>query len=76
MNGSPIETLSAWMRSRPQTVAELHRSYLSDGHVAQKKVQMLLLSCMNNSSTNNSAVYVSSPCFLVAKVNNSTLMLR
>ncbi|XP_026772191.3 protein Wiz isoform X1 [Pangasianodon hypophthalmus] len=39
VNGSPIETLSAWMRSRPQTVAELHRSYLSDGHVAQKKKQ-------------------------------------
>lgn len=38
VNGSPIETLSAWMRSRPQTVAELHRSYLSDGHVVQKKV--------------------------------------
>ncbi|XP_058268956.1 protein Wiz isoform X3 [Hemibagrus wyckioides] len=39
VNGSPIETLSAWMRSRPQTVAELHRSYLSDGHVVQKKKQ-------------------------------------
>ncbi|KAM9457942.1 uncharacterized protein wizb isoform 3-T5 [Clarias gariepinus] len=39
VNGSPIETLSAWMRSRPQTVAELHRSYLSHGHVAQKKKQ-------------------------------------
>ncbi|XP_060748093.1 protein Wiz isoform X2 [Tachysurus vachellii] len=39
VNGSPIETLSAWMRSRPQTVAELHRSYLSDGHVTQKKKQ-------------------------------------
>ncbi|XP_060757556.1 protein Wiz isoform X3 [Neoarius graeffei] len=37
VNGSPIETLSAWMRSRPQTVAELHRSYLSDGHITQKK---------------------------------------
>lgn len=50
VNGSPIETLSAWMRSRPQTVAELHRSYLSDGHVAQKKVQLLLLCRMNNNS--------------------------
>ncbi|TSK87511.1 Protein Wiz [Bagarius yarrelli] len=39
VNGSPIETLSAWMRSQPQTVAELHRSYLSDGPVAPKKKQ-------------------------------------
>ncbi|KAF7698141.1 protein Wiz isoform X3 [Silurus meridionalis] len=39
VNGSPIETLSAWMRSRPQTVAELHRSYLLDGHIVQKKKQ-------------------------------------
>ncbi|XP_026862413.2 protein Wiz isoform X1 [Electrophorus electricus] len=37
VNGSPIETLSAWMRSRPQTVAELHRSYLQSGRNAQKK---------------------------------------
>ncbi|XP_062874674.1 protein Wiz isoform X2 [Trichomycterus rosablanca] len=37
VNGSPIETLSAWMRSRPETVAELHRSYLSGGHSFQKK---------------------------------------
>uniref|UniRef100_A0A3B4BSX3 C2H2-type domain-containing protein n=1 Tax=Pygocentrus nattereri TaxID=42514 RepID=A0A3B4BSX3_PYGNA len=38
VNGSPIETLSAWMRSRPQTVAEIHRSYLQGGRSAQKKV--------------------------------------
>ncbi|KAI4877541.1 hypothetical protein NFI96_015810 [Prochilodus magdalenae] len=37
VNGSPIETLSAWMRSRPQTVAEIHRSYLQGGRSAQKK---------------------------------------
>uniref|UniRef100_A0A3B1J5U9 WIZ zinc finger b n=1 Tax=Astyanax mexicanus TaxID=7994 RepID=A0A3B1J5U9_ASTMX len=37
VNGSPIETLSAWMRSRPQTVAELHRTYLQGGRSVQKK---------------------------------------
>ncbi|XP_066497969.1 protein Wiz [Hoplias malabaricus] len=37
VNGSPIETLSAWMRSRPQTVAEIHRSYLQGGRSAPKK---------------------------------------
>ncbi|XP_076844865.1 protein Wiz isoform X2 [Brachyhypopomus gauderio] len=37
VNGSPIETLSAWMRSRPQTVAELHRTYLQSGRSIQKK---------------------------------------
>uniref|UniRef100_A0A8C7RJN1 C2H2-type domain-containing protein n=1 Tax=Oncorhynchus mykiss TaxID=8022 RepID=A0A8C7RJN1_ONCMY len=28
VNGSPIETLSAWMRSRPHKVVEMHRSYM------------------------------------------------
>lgn len=28
VNGSPIETLSAWIRSRPQKVLDLHRSYM------------------------------------------------
>lgn len=56
VNGSPIETLSAWMRSRPQTVAELHRSYLSHGHVAQKKV----ICCMNKNSIAECVILVSS----------------
>uniref|UniRef100_A0A3B4AKE4 C2H2-type domain-containing protein n=1 Tax=Periophthalmus magnuspinnatus TaxID=409849 RepID=A0A3B4AKE4_9GOBI len=28
VNGSPIETLSAWIRSRPQKVLDMHRSYM------------------------------------------------
>ncbi|XP_034151047.1 protein Wiz [Esox lucius] len=28
VNGSPIETLSAWMRSRPHKVVEMHRGYM------------------------------------------------
>ncbi|XP_018554168.1 protein Wiz isoform X2 [Lates calcarifer] len=37
VNGSPIETLSAWMRSRPQKVLEMHRSYMQGNRSALKK---------------------------------------
>ncbi|XP_030591337.1 protein Wiz isoform X2 [Archocentrus centrarchus] len=37
VNGSPIETLSAWMRSRPQKVLEMHRSYMQGNRTALKK---------------------------------------
>uniref|UniRef100_A0A3B3HQY4 WIZ zinc finger b n=1 Tax=Oryzias latipes TaxID=8090 RepID=A0A3B3HQY4_ORYLA len=39
VNGSPIETLSAWMRSRPQKVLEMHRSYMQGNRSALKKVR-------------------------------------
>lgn len=38
VNGSPIETLSAWIRSRPQKVLEMHRSYMQGSRSALKKV--------------------------------------
>ncbi|XP_072549625.1 uncharacterized protein wizb isoform X2 [Salminus brasiliensis] len=50
VNGSPIETLSAWMRSRPQTVAEIHRSYLHGGRSTQRKVQKRSSSSLSPSS--------------------------
>ncbi|KAG5279761.1 hypothetical protein AALO_G00081310 [Alosa alosa] len=37
VNGSPIETLSAWMRSRPHKVAEMHRGYMQGGRSGSKK---------------------------------------
>ncbi|XP_041673372.1 protein Wiz-like isoform X2 [Cheilinus undulatus] len=37
VNGSPIETLSAWMRSRPQKVLEMHRSYMQGSRSTLKK---------------------------------------
>ncbi|XP_031428617.1 protein Wiz isoform X4 [Clupea harengus] len=37
VNGSPIETLSAWMRSRPHKVAEMHRGYMQGGRSGTKK---------------------------------------
>uniref|UniRef100_UPI003AADBFCA protein Wiz n=1 Tax=Centroberyx gerrardi TaxID=166262 RepID=UPI003AADBFCA len=37
VNGSPIETLSAWMRSRPQKVVEMHRSYMQGNRSTLKK---------------------------------------
>ncbi|KAL4647955.1 protein Wiz-like isoform X1 [Arapaima gigas] len=37
VNGSPIETLSAWIRSRPQKVAEIHRRYLQGDRPFPKK---------------------------------------
>lgn len=39
VNGSPIETLSAWMRSRPQKVLEMHRSYMQGSRSNLKKVR-------------------------------------
>lgn len=39
VNGSPIETLSAWMRSRPQKVLEMHRSYMQGNRSTFKKVR-------------------------------------
>uniref|UniRef100_A0A3Q4GT75 C2H2-type domain-containing protein n=1 Tax=Neolamprologus brichardi TaxID=32507 RepID=A0A3Q4GT75_NEOBR len=39
VNGSPIETLSAWMRSRPQKVLEMHRSYMQGNRTTLKKVR-------------------------------------
>ncbi|XP_034047137.1 protein Wiz isoform X2 [Thalassophryne amazonica] len=37
VNGSPIETLSAWIRSRPQKVVEMHRSYMQGNRSIHKK---------------------------------------
>ncbi|KAM6904737.1 protein Wiz [Xenentodon cancila] len=37
VNGSPIETLSAWMRSRPQKVLEMQRSYMQGNRSNLKK---------------------------------------
>ncbi|XP_051994435.1 protein Wiz-like [Xyrauchen texanus] len=37
VNGSPIETLSAWIRSRPQKAAEMQQSYAQGGRYVQKK---------------------------------------
>ncbi|MBN3289758.1 WIZ protein, partial [Polypterus senegalus] len=39
VNGSPIETLSAWIRSKPHKVAEVHRSYLQNGRPFPKKAR-------------------------------------
>ncbi|CAL8285861.1 unnamed protein product, partial [Boreogadus saida] len=38
VNGSPIETLSAWMRTRPQKVLEMHRSYMQVNRSSLKKI--------------------------------------
>uniref|UniRef100_A0A3Q2T354 WIZ zinc finger b n=1 Tax=Fundulus heteroclitus TaxID=8078 RepID=A0A3Q2T354_FUNHE len=37
VNGSPIETLSAWIRSRPQKVLEMHRNYMQGNRSTLKK---------------------------------------
>ncbi|XP_056089189.1 protein Wiz isoform X2 [Rhinichthys klamathensis goyatoka] len=37
VNGSPIETLSAWIRSRPQKAAEMQQSYVQGNRYTQKK---------------------------------------
>ncbi|XP_007576513.2 protein Wiz isoform X2 [Poecilia formosa] len=37
VNGSPIETLSAWIRSRPQKVLEMHRNYMQGNRSSLKK---------------------------------------
>ncbi|XP_042183520.1 protein Wiz isoform X3 [Oncorhynchus tshawytscha] len=44
VNGSPIETLSAWMRSRPHKVVEMHRSYMqgSNRSTSKKKSSLSL----------------------------------
>uniref|UniRef100_A0A8C6TS34 Si:ch211-194b1.1 n=1 Tax=Neogobius melanostomus TaxID=47308 RepID=A0A8C6TS34_9GOBI len=41
VNGSPIETLSAWIRSRPQKVLDMHRSYMQGNSLSSslKKVR-------------------------------------
>lgn len=39
VNGSPIETLSAWIRSRPQKAAEMQQSYAQGVRYTQKKVR-------------------------------------
>lgn len=39
VNGSPIATLSAWMRTRPKKVLEMHRSYTQSTHSTLKKVR-------------------------------------
>jgi len=41
VNGSPIETLGAWMRTRPQKVLEMHRSYMQVNRSSLKKVTCL-----------------------------------
>ncbi|XP_029945386.1 protein Wiz [Salarias fasciatus] len=55
VNGSPIETLSAWMRSRPQKVLEMHRSYMQGNRSAQKKKPP-----SSSSSTSSSSQWASS----------------
>ncbi|XP_061701717.1 protein Wiz isoform X2 [Syngnathoides biaculeatus] len=37
VNGSPIETLSAWIHSRPQKVLEMHRSYMQSSRPTSKR---------------------------------------
>ncbi|XP_061892929.1 protein Wiz isoform X2 [Entelurus aequoreus] len=37
VNGSPIETLGAWIRSRPQKVLEMHRSYMQGNRPTSKR---------------------------------------
>uniref|UniRef100_A0A672QSW1 Si:ch211-194b1.1 n=1 Tax=Sinocyclocheilus grahami TaxID=75366 RepID=A0A672QSW1_SINGR len=53
VNGSPIETLSAWIRSRPQKAAEMQQSYAQGARYAQKKrcSSTLLPSCDSDSTT-------------------------
>ncbi|XP_048043539.1 uncharacterized protein wizb isoform X2 [Megalobrama amblycephala] len=51
VNGSPIETLSAWIRSRPQKAAEMQQSYAQGARYAQKKRCNSALSPSCNSDT-------------------------
>lgn len=46
VNGSPIETLSAWMRSRPQKVLEMHRSYMQGNRSTLKKVRQSVVTLL------------------------------
>uniref|UniRef100_A0A8C8D5V3 C2H2-type domain-containing protein n=1 Tax=Oncorhynchus tshawytscha TaxID=74940 RepID=A0A8C8D5V3_ONCTS len=51
VNGSPIETLSAWMRSRPHKVVEMHRSYMQGSNRStSKKVREELIYLHSSSS--------------------------
>ncbi|CAB1433347.1 unnamed protein product [Pleuronectes platessa] len=58
VNGSPIETLSAWMRSRPQKVLEMHRSYMQGSRSSLKK-QKASSSSSSSSSQWSSSLAVS-----------------
>uniref|UniRef100_A0A668AJP0 C2H2-type domain-containing protein n=1 Tax=Myripristis murdjan TaxID=586833 RepID=A0A668AJP0_9TELE len=58
VNGSPIETLSAWMRSRPQKVVEMHRSYMQGNRSTLKK-KASSSSSSSSSSSQWSSVAVS-----------------
>ncbi|KAM9844170.1 protein Wiz [Aulostomus maculatus] len=49
VNGSPIETLSAWMRSRPQKVLEMHRNYMQGNRSTLKKKSTSPLSTSTDS---------------------------
>ncbi|KAM9346173.1 protein Wiz [Symphorus nematophorus] len=49
VNGSPIETLSAWMRSRPQKVLEMHRSYMQGSRSTLKKKSSSPLTALTDS---------------------------
>uniref|UniRef100_A0A8C4HCF5 C2H2-type domain-containing protein n=1 Tax=Dicentrarchus labrax TaxID=13489 RepID=A0A8C4HCF5_DICLA len=53
VNGSPIETLSAWMRSRPQKVLEMHRSYMQGSRSTLKKVRRKASSSSSSSSSSS-----------------------
>uniref|UniRef100_A0A3B4XUM9 Si:ch211-194b1.1 n=1 Tax=Seriola lalandi dorsalis TaxID=1841481 RepID=A0A3B4XUM9_SERLL len=54
VNGSPIETLSAWMRSRPQKVLEMHRSYMQGSRSTLKKVRTMQSASSSSSSSSTS----------------------
>uniref|UniRef100_A0A3B5MAX0 WIZ zinc finger b n=1 Tax=Xiphophorus couchianus TaxID=32473 RepID=A0A3B5MAX0_9TELE len=47
VNGSPIETLSAWIRSRPQKVLEMHRNYMQGNRSSPKKQAQVARSELN-----------------------------
>ncbi|XP_074511738.1 protein Wiz isoform X2 [Sebastes fasciatus] len=49
VNGSPIETLSAWIRSRPQKVLEMHRSYMQGNRSTLKKKSSSPLTALTDS---------------------------
>ncbi|CAN9505963.1 unnamed protein product [Ophioblennius macclurei] len=59
VNGSPIETLSAWMRSRPQKVLEMHRSYMQGNRSTLKKKPSGSSSSSSSSSQWSSSLAVS-----------------
>uniref|UniRef100_A0A671Y3U1 C2H2-type domain-containing protein n=1 Tax=Sparus aurata TaxID=8175 RepID=A0A671Y3U1_SPAAU len=59
VNGSPIETLSAWMRSRPQKVLEMHRSYMQGSRSTLKKKASSSSSSSSSSSQWSSSLAVS-----------------